>query len=147
MATENYIKNALSFFAARKIYMFALAGLMSWTLPGITAAQVESDSSVMMHKAVMLDTTAGNALVRTALTEEAPVGGAQPYAVSAGISPVVYAVPAGSLPSSDQPASADAGDDEQTAVAERHETFQLPYALVLALVALIGLVPVSRRKH
>jgi hypothetical protein len=74
-------------------------------------------------------------------------GGAQAYTVSASISAadgLTSQVRASTPPEQDV---ADAAKDELAVLPKQGESSQSSYALVLALIALIGLVPVSRRSE
>ena len=188
MATENDIRSTLSFFLARKLRSFVLAGLMAWSLPGTLAAEVESGTAIATNPPIVTSATAGGALMKTGLSDSgasagkaAPGLGAVQYAsvavgMSAGqiaaaggpqvhiplsdpqrrggrpypaaaMSPGHDAVPDHSLPSREERELAESGKDEHAVLNQKDESSQLPYALVLALFALIGLVPVSRRGY
>jgi hypothetical protein len=88
----------------------------------------------------------GDAVVSAADADHA-VGEAHAYPVSAPTGPAGDAVRnlAHQLSSKPKPAGLAAAKTTVSSQADSH--FQMPYALVLALFALIGLVPVSRRNH
>jgi len=75
------------------------------------------------------------------------VGEAQTYRVSASTGPAGYAVRDLGNRFSSKPESAGRAAAKSTVSRQADGHFQMPYALVLALFALIGLVPVSRRNH
>lgn len=87
----------------------------------------------------------GDAVVPAADAEHA-VGEAQAYRVSASTGPAIYAARdlGHQFSSKPEPAARAAAE---TTVSSEDSRFQMPYALVLALFALIGLVPVSRRNN
>lgn len=183
MTTENYTKNRLSFFRARKLSSIVLSGLLAWSIPGLVTAEVEPDTVITTDP----PTTASGALVKTGFSDAQPLPGDAAAAVSgavqhaavavamsgriavtgsslvrtvlsdpeergaqiAAVPPGDYAVPGHGLSSSEKPASPASADPDnpQAPMTQKDESAQLPYALVLALVALIGLVPVSRRAH
>lgn len=88
---------------------------------------------------------AGNPMVHTVLTASQDRSD-RSYVVSADIFPVAYAVADRSIPSSRVGQGSQAsGNGIPVAGVKKDESFQMPYPLVLALFALIGLVPVSRR--
>lgn len=73
----------------------------------------------------------------------------EPYSISASLTPADYMLP-GHAPDKVDRVGQDAKDDtggNTAVVGENDDQQQLPYALVLALMAIIGLVPVSRRNH
>jgi hypothetical protein len=88
---------------------------------------------------------AGGPQVHIPLSDPQRRGG-RPYPAAA-VSPADDAVPHHSLLSREEQELAESGKSVQAVSNEKDESSQLPYALVLALVALIGLVPVSRRGH
>ena len=147
MAKQNNRKTRTPFSRVGKIPKLVLAGLISGSMTGHVFAQAASGEAVIMPAAVMVSETAVSPVVHAVLTEST-VSDAQAYPVSAAISPVAYAVVSDrSLRAAHRP-TADSGTDEETVMGnDKDDAFQLPYALVLALFALIGLVPVSRRNH
>jgi hypothetical protein len=89
---------------------------------------------------------AGGAIQPASLTIDA--GAARAYAVAETAYPVdpVTASHTRQLGVA-KTASADVDETSAAAIGEADGHAQMPYALVLALIALIGLVPVSRRNH
>lgn len=89
----------------------------------------------------------GDAVVSAADVEHG-VGEAQAYRVSASTGPAGYAVrDLGRQFSSKPEPAGGAAAAKATVSSQADSPFQMPYALVLALFALVGLVPVSRRNH
>ncbi|MGD8673303.1 MAG: hypothetical protein PVH86_08290 [Thiogranum sp.] len=88
----------------------------------------------------------GGAVVSAADADHA-VGEAQAYRVSASTSPAGYAMRDLGYQFSSKPEPPVRTAAKTTAGSQTDSHFQMPYALVLALFALIGLVPVSRRNH
>ena len=114
---------------------------------------VASEPAVLTEPAVLSVSMAapprndvGDAVVSAANVDPA-VGEAKAYRVSASTGPAGYAVRDLGRQLSSKPEPAGRAAANTTVSSEADSRFQMPYALVLALFALIGLVPVSRRNH
>lgn len=88
----------------------------------------------------------GDAVVSAATIDPA-VGEAQAYRVSGSTGPTGNAVRDLGRQFGSKPEPTGRAATNTTVSSEADSRFQMPYALVLALFALIGLVPVSRRNH
>jgi len=117
---------------------------LSLTSPEATAVTALEMQATTTVPAIATNTATVNAAVEAADTAVAAQGSDR--ILSASVDPEKYAVP-GQVHAVDVGSGDNAaGRGEQSAVSAKDDR-PLPYALVLVLIALISLVPVSRRRN